>query len=122
MLEFVTHTLFPYITLVEEEFTRKLIKPSEKDLYIDLDENFILKSDKTSQASYLSTLVSNGIMTPNEARQQLGFNAIEGGDKIMVAYSKVEDNTIGEQNDRTTTDDNSNMDSWKSNIIDEIYR
>ena len=111
LLEFVTHTLFPYITLVEEEFTRKLIKPSEKDLYIDLDENFILKSDKTSQASYLSTLVSNGIMTPNEARQQLGFNAIEGGDKIMVAYSKVEDNTIGEQNDRTTTDDNGNMDS-----------
>lgn len=97
LLEFVTHTLFPYITLVEEEFSRKLIKPSEKDLYIDLDENFILKSDKTSQASYLSTLVSNGIMTSNEARQQLGLNAIEGGDKIMVAYSKVEDNTIGEQ-------------------------
>ena len=88
-----------------------MIKPSEKDLYIDLDENFILKSDKTSQASYLSTLVSNGIMTPNEARQQLGFNAIEGGDKIMVAYSKVEDNTIGEQNDKTTTSNSGNMDS-----------
>ena len=29
----------------------------------------------------------------------------------MVAYTKIEDNTIGEQNDRTTTDDNSNMDS-----------
>lgn len=98
LLEFVTHTLFPYITLVEEEFTRKLIKPSEKDLYIDLDENFMLKSDKSSQASYLNTLVGGGIMTPNEAREQLGLNKIEGGDKIMVAYSKVEDNTIGEQN------------------------
>ena len=50
-------------------------------------------------------------MTPNEARQQLGFNAVEGGDKIMVAYSKVEDNTIGEQNDRTATDNSGNMDS-----------
>lgn len=101
LLEFVTHTLFPYITLVEEEFTRKLIKPSEKDLYVDLDENFILRSDKSSQASYLNTLVGGGILTPNEARQQLGLNPIEGGDKIMVAYSKVEDNTIGSQNKDT---------------------
>lgn len=99
LLEFVTHTLFPYITLVEEELKRKLIKPSERDIYIDLDENFILKSDKNSQASYLSTLVSNGILTPNEARQQLGLNSVEGGDKLMVAYSKVEDNTIGNQDE-----------------------
>ena len=46
LLEYLTHTLAPYIVMIQDEFTRKLIKPSEKGLYIDLDETFILKSDK----------------------------------------------------------------------------
>ena len=32
LLEFVTHTLYPYITLIENELKRKLVKPSEKNL------------------------------------------------------------------------------------------
>lgn len=106
LLEFVTHTMFPYITLMEEELTRKLIKPSEKSLYIDLDENFILRSDKSSQASYLNTLKQAGIITTNEARQQLGLNPIDGGDKLMIAYSDVDQNTVGEQNTNTSENDN----------------
>lgn len=106
LLEFVTHTLYPYITLIENELKRKLIKPSEKGLYIDLDAGFILKSDKTSQANYLSTLKNAGIITPNEARQQLGLNPIDGGDAIMVNFTKIEDNVIGEQNKNTQDNDN----------------
>lgn len=96
LLEFVIHTLAPYITLMQEEFTRKLIKPSEKGLYIDFDENAILKSDKSSQATYLSTLVSNGIMTPNEARQQLGLNAMEGCDDLVIPYTDLSQNKINQ--------------------------
>jgi len=95
LLEFVTHTLFPYITLIENEFTRKLIKPSEKNLFIDLDENYIVKSDKQSQANYLSTLKNAGIITINEARHQLGLNPLEGGDDLMVNYTNIDDNIIG---------------------------
>lgn len=95
--EFVIHTLLPYVTLIENECNRKLIKPSEQHIYIDFDEAFIIKSDKQAEANYLSTLVSNGIITINEARAQMGFNNIEGGDKVLIAYTKIEDNTIGEQ-------------------------
>lgn len=99
LLEFVTHTLFPYITLIENEFTRKLIKPSEKNLYIDLDENYIVKSDKQSQANYLSTLVSKGIMTINEARHQLGLNPIEGADDLIIPFTNINDNKINNAED-----------------------
>lgn len=95
LLEFVTHTLFPYITLIENEFTRKLIKPSEKNLFIDLDENYIVKSDKQSQANYLVALKNAGIITINEARHQLGFNPMNGGDDLMVNYTNIQDNIIG---------------------------
>lgn len=98
LLEFVTHTLYPYITLIENEFTRKLILPSEKGLYIDLDDNYIIKSDKASQAEYLSKLTSNGIITVNEARKHLGLNPIEGGDTLQIPYTNINDNIIGGNN------------------------
>lgn len=118
LLEFVTHTLYPYITLIENELKRKLIKPSEKNLYIDLDAGFILKSDKTSQANYLNTLKQAGIITTNEAREQLGLNPVEGGDKLMVAYSDVNQNTVGEQDhdrDNSITDNGDNNSANNTN-------
>jgi HK97 family phage portal protein len=36
------------------------------------------------QASYLSTLVNSGIMTPNEARSKLRLEALEGGDERQI--------------------------------------
>lgn len=102
LLEFVTHTLFPYITLVENELTRKLIKPSEKTLYIDLDENYIIRSDKQSQANYLSALVGKGIITINEARQQLGLNPMDGGDELIIPFTNIDDNKINNKNTEDT--------------------
>ena len=52
-LDFLTHTLQPYISMIESEFNRKLLSLSETNLYIDLDETYLLKSDKQSTASYL---------------------------------------------------------------------
>lgn len=94
LLEFVTHTLFPYISLLEDELTRKLIKPSERNLYVDLDENHLIRSDKQSQANYLKTLVSGGIITVNEARETLGFNPMDGADNLFVAFTDINQNQI----------------------------
>lgn len=104
LLEFVTHTLYPYITLIENEFTRKLILPSEKSLYIDLDDDYIIKSDKSSQAEYLTKLTSNGIITINEARKHLGLNPIEGGDSLHIPYTNIGQNTITGQNKINTSE------------------
>lgn len=99
-IEFVSHTLQPYITMVEDEFNRKLVKPSERDsIFIDIDEKYLLKGDMNTTASYLSTLTSNGIMTINEARQHLGLKPVEGGDECAIPYTKIEDNKINNSND-----------------------
>lgn len=95
-IEFVQHCLMPYIEMIENELNRKLM-PVDSNIYINLDTNVLLKSDKQSEANYITTLVSNGILTPNEGRSILGYNAIEGGDVIMVNYTNIEDNVIAEQ-------------------------
>lgn len=92
--QFLLHTLNPYIIMCEEEFTRKLLKPSESNLSIDLDETALLKTDKTALASYYGSLLDKGVLSINEVRKELGYNNIEGGDSHTIAYSKIEDNTI----------------------------
>lgn len=95
--QFLLHTLNPYIVLVEEEFTRKLFKPSENNLVIDLDETALLKTDKSALAGYYSTLLDKGVLCCNEVRKELGYSPIEGGDKHMIAYTKIEDNLISDE-------------------------
>jgi len=92
-LEFVQHTLYPYIAIFESELNRKLCHRSNVE--IDFDESFLLKTDKSVQASYLNTLVGGGILTVNEARAKLGLLPVEGGDSLIIPYTKIEDNTVG---------------------------
>lgn len=99
-MEFLTHTLMPIITLIQDEFGRKLLKTSENNLYIDIDEAYIVKPDKSSLANYLSTLTTHGIISINEARQQLGYNPIENGDKHLIPFTNIQDNTIENSTDK----------------------
>ena len=41
-------------------------------------------------------------MTVNEAREKLGLNPVDGGDEVVMPYTKVADNRL--------TDDNNNED------------
>lgn len=96
--EFLVHTLQPYITMIENEFNRKLLKPSEKDINIFLETNEILRTDKQSQASYYATMLSNGILSINEIRKELGFNPIDGGDVNFIPFTDLSQNTVNQDN------------------------
>ena len=95
--EFLTRTLQPYITLIEEELSTKL---HEK---INLNEGEMLRLSTAEKAQYINTLLSNGVLSINEAREELGLTRIDGGDRHIIAYSNIEDNTI---NNGQTTDGN----------------
>ena len=103
-IEFCTHTLLPIINLFEDELNRKLITNSRQ--YIDLDESELMKGNMTTLANYYSTLVSNGIITIDESRKQLGFNPFNDGysNKILIPYTKISDNVINQKNNDETND------------------
>lgn len=97
--DFIAHTLLPLISMIQDEMNKKLIKPSEQSsIYIDLDEDHIYLSDKSSTANYLSTLTNAGIMTINEARHIIGLQPVEGGDENRIPFSDVNQNVIGNKN------------------------
>ena len=94
--EFVIHSLAPIVTMIEEQCNKKLIMPSKHcKQFVDLDENSILANDAEKQANEVTTLTNSGIITPNEARKRLGLPPVEGGDALVIPFTKIEDNTIG---------------------------
>ena len=105
---FLCHTLQPYISMIENELNRKLLLPSEDYLKIELETNELLRVNKQAQADYYTKMVSSGIMSINEVRNELGYNNIEDGDKHFIAYSSTEKNEMGGNGDNSENHDNNN--------------
>lgn len=103
--EFLVHTLTPYITVIEQEMTRKLFPPSERRYFINLQETAILRTDKSSQADYYTKLLEKGVLSINEVRKAMGYNEIEGGDRHTVAYTDINQNTIENNNEIKDNED-----------------
>lgn len=92
MLQFLTFCLNPYIIILEDEINRKLI--TVDDLYFDLDERAILRTDLKNTALYLKQLVDAAIISVNEARDLLGLPAKEGGEDLVKPYTDISQNKL----------------------------
>lgn len=55
-LAFLSQTLQPWIDLIELEFSRKLFRPSENNLSVNIDETKLIKTDKAALATYYQQL------------------------------------------------------------------
>lgn len=99
-LSFMQDTILPYAQLIEDEFNRKLFKPSEVGkFYIDFDFASIIGTDKKTEAEYYRTLVTNGLITISEARQRLGFAPLDGEEYnqtfMQLSYGTVKNISDG---------------------------
>ena len=92
--EFLTHTLQPYIVMLEDEFNRKLAMGRE---VVNFDENSVLRTDKSAQATYYTQLVNTGIMSINEVRKELGYEPVDGLDEHHIAYNATAQSVVGNQ-------------------------
>lgn len=104
--QFLLHCLQPYITMFEQEFTQKLFP--NFDYRIKLDTTALLKTDKTAIANYYNTLLQNGVLCINEVRKELGYSPIENGEKHIIPYTDINQNTINnnKEEDKTNLDNN----------------
>jgi HK97 family phage portal protein len=50
----------------------------------ELTDVHAVQPELREQASYFSTLVNGGVLTPNEARKALGFDVIKGHDELRI--------------------------------------
>jgi len=96
--EFLQYTLGPWLTKIEAEICRKLLKEREKkNTYVDFDTRNYLRATAADRAAYYNTLFNLGAITPNEIRSNEGMNPVENGDVTFVQVNLATlDNAINQ--------------------------
>jgi len=84
---FIYLTIAPFVDNVASELTRHLhnFYPGTKRLKIvgNYENLNILKDDFLKVSNSVKTLYTTGILNKNEARQRLGYQAVDGGDEFI---------------------------------------
>lgn len=101
---FLIHTLQPYISMIECEMNRKLLGQDEQNLEVILETNDLLRIDKQAQANYYAAMLSNGILSINEIRKEIGYGEVENGDKHIIPFTDISQNTL-ENNEEENTEE-----------------
>jgi len=87
-LDFYNTTLLPVIEKIENEFTRKLLKPSERlNTELRFDISNLLRADMNSRADYYTKLFNLGVVSSNQIAKELNLPKIstEGADKHFIS-------------------------------------
>lgn len=83
-LEYLQDTIAPWLVRVEQEFDRKLLPRDERERFFEHVRDAILQADTASRFASYQVAITNGIMSPNEARDKENLNPYPGGDSFLV--------------------------------------
>lgn len=98
--QFLTDCVQPWLTRIENEYERKLFRPSEREsLDVVFDVNVILRTSLQSQADTFAKLFNIGVLTQNEIRRNLNLTPIEGGDSPMTMVNMEKNIPQNEENE-----------------------
>lgn len=98
-LSFLVDTLLYTMKGYEEETTYKLLSSDDisKGYKAKFNEKVLLRVDSKTQMEYLKNAVNNFIMTTNEARDELDFPFVEGGDVLLGNGNTIPITMVGMQ-------------------------
>lgn len=81
-LDFVIHSLRPWLVRWEQAMNRDLLTPAERDKYFfEFLIDGLLRGDFKTRMDGYQIGIQNGIWSPNEVREKENFNPREGGDE-----------------------------------------
>lgn len=95
-LAYLQDTILPYCVMIQEEMNRKLVKPSEVGrIGVSFNFNRAIQTNRRDTAEFYRTLITNGIMSINEVRGEMGLEKIDGteGDAhyMQLSYGTAKD-------------------------------
>jgi HK97 family phage portal protein len=89
-IEFVTHTIRPWLVRWEQAINRDLLLPTERSTYFA--EHLIdglLRGDIASRYQAYSIGRQNGWLSANDIREKENMNPIEGGDVYLIPLNMI---------------------------------
>lgn len=110
-IDFVVHTLTPWLVRFEQAIVKDLLLESEQDVYFPkFNVDGLLRGDYQSRMQGYATGISNGFLSPNDIRRLENMNLIpaeKGGDDYYLngGYVKLQDagkNAVKADAEKTT--------------------
>ena len=90
MIGFLTFSLRPWLTRVEQAIRKSLLSPGERNTYFaEFAIEGLLRADSAARAEYLAKMTQNGLMTRNEGRAYDNRAPLPGGDELTVQSNLV---------------------------------
>lgn len=103
-MEFVVYSLLPYLARFEQEFKKKLLQESEKDLYFRFAVNGLMRGDSKTRSEFYKNMTLIGAMSANEVREMEEMNTYPGGERYYVQL-----NMQDAQNPQNSNDNEKNQ-------------
>jgi HK97 family phage portal protein len=91
MIGFLTFSLRPYLTRIEQAVKKQLISPEDRaaGVFVEFALEGLLRADSQGRAEYLSKKLQNGALMPNEWRALDNQPPVDGGDQLFVNSTLV---------------------------------
>jgi hypothetical protein len=85
-IEFVTHTIRPWLVRLEQSMARDLLSEAERrrGIYISHTVEGLLRGDIKTRYDAYASAITNGWMSRNEVRSLENFNAADGLDEFLT--------------------------------------
>jgi len=124
-------TIIPHLKKMESDLNEWLVPMFDEGLKLEFDIDSIPALSERRKRTYenVASAVREGIMTRNEAREQLGLTPVDGADDLYIAANlfpltdgnvPIADNPVAEEDLNDYEDDEKSIDEELINLIKAI--
>lgn len=90
LIGFLTFTLRPWLTRIEQAINKHLLSPQDqRRYYAEFSIEGLLRADSAARASFYSVMVNNGIMTRDEVRQLENLPTMGGNADVLTVQTAM---------------------------------
>lgn len=89
-IDFVQSCIGPMCARLEQTIYKDLLNESEKvNIFARFNLNTLLRGDSTARKDFYSTMIQNGVFSPNDVLELEDMNTYEGGDSRFINGAMV---------------------------------
>jgi HK97 family phage portal protein len=86
----LTLGLDAFLKNIESAINKWLLKPEERGkFYAEFDRDSLLRADSAARAEFVSKMIQNAQITPNEGRKKMNLPRVNGADTLMINSTLV---------------------------------
>ncbi|WP_022960292.1 phage portal protein [Spongiibacter tropicus] len=90
LIAFLTFTLRPWLTRIEQAVNKELLSPTEQlRYYVEFSIEGLLRADSAGRAAFYSVMVNNGIFTRDEVRALENMPLKGGNASVLTVQSAM---------------------------------